>query len=279
MSNNTDLAQNINSKSASDFKKAINDIFYSFLHWRIFCMLGSNDIRKRYARSKIGQLWLTLSLAINTCTISLVWSYLFNISLSDYLPFLTTGTILWTYMSLCIQEGSVTYINFAPYLQTLDTPKLTYVNSLLFKNIIIIGHNLVILVTIFILFSLQMSFIGILQSLVGLVLTTIFLYPIVTILALLSVRFRDCPNIIISLMQIVYYVTPIMWKTDQMPARFQELLILNPFAVFLTIWRNPMLNLEVASRYWLAAYIYIMLAWIIGFTLFKKYRARIVYWL
>jgi lipopolysaccharide transport system permease protein len=259
--------------------KTWKDLISSLTHWRIFCLMGFNDIRKRYVRSKIGQFWLTLSLMVNIGTLGFVWAYLFKISVIDYLPLLATGIVLWTYVSGCILEGSNLYITSASYLQSLNLPKLTYLNSLLIRNIIVLLHNLIVLVPIFYFCSIDISLSNIFLSIFGFLLTILFLYPSVMILSLFSLRFRDFPNIVASLMQIVFYTTPIMWKIDLMPERIQNYLIFNPFAVFVSICRDPLFGINISSKYWLAAIVYLVVAWLIAFPFYSKFRSRIIYWL
>ena len=258
---------------------ALNDLIYSFTNWRIFMMLGSNDIKKRYSRSRIGQFWLTISLAINIGVMGFVWAYLFKMPVKEYLPFLACGTIMWAYIAGCINEGTTLYVTATPYLQAMNLPKLTYVNSLFVRNIIVLFHNLLVLIPVFLICSSAISIDNVRVAIAGFVLTTLFLYPTIMLLSLIGLRFRDFANIMASLMQIIFYLTPIMWKVSLMPARFQDYLILNPFAVLLSICRNPLFSTEIPTSYWLAAGIYIVLAWMIAFPFFTKFRSRIAYWL
>lgn len=279
MTNNRQSPVNNYISSKPKIIKTLNDLSSSFVSWRIFCMLGSNDIKKRYGRSKIGQFWLTISLAINIGVMGVVWTYLFKIPIKEYLPSLATGTIIWAYISGCILEGTNVYVNSAAYIQALNLPKLTYINSLFVRNIIVLLHNLIVLVPIFLFFSLSITFSNICAFIIGFVLTTISLYPTIMILSLIGLRFRDFANIMASLMQIIFYLTPIMWKVNLMPIRFQAYLIFNPFAVFLSLCRDPLFSTPIPNSYWLAATIYIILAWIIALPFFSTFKSRIAYWL
>lgn len=257
----------------------LTELLYSFINWRIFIMLGASDIKKRYTRSKIGQFWLTISLAVNIGVMGFVWAYLFKMPIKEYLPFLAAGTIIWGYISSCILEGTNLYVSATPYLQALNLPKLIYVNSLFVRNIIVLFHNLIVLIPILLFCSDHISFGDICASFIGFIVITLFLYPTVMILSLIGLRFRDFANIMGSLMQIVFYLTPIMWKVSLMPARFQDYLVLNPFAVFLSICRNPLFSTEISINYLLAAAIYIVLAWAVAFPFYSKFKSRITYWL
>lgn len=178
-----------------------------------------------------------------------------------------------------MNDGTSLYIGFGSYIKELNIPKLTYLNGVIVKNIIILGHNLLVLIPVSLICWMPVSASGIIWSLFGFLLTSLFLFPVIIILALVGLRFRDVPNIINSLMQIVFYITPIMWKVRLIPEQYHYLLIFNPFAVFISICRDPLLMTDIPDYYLFAAIIYTLFAWIIGFLLFGRFRTRIVYWL
>ncbi len=265
--------------SSKKTHQAFNDFVSSFSYWRIFYLIGITDIRRRYARSKLGQLWLTLSLAVQIGSLGFVWGYLFKMPLSDYFPYLATGMIFWNFILTSVTEGSSIYISSISYLKELTIPKLSYVNSLFVKSIVILLHNLVVLLPIYLYYGVAISFWGIVHSLFGFIITCVALYCTIIPIALLSLRFRDFPNIIVSLSQIVFYVTPIMWKIDAMPEKIREYIVLNPAAVFLSFCRDPLIGLVVPNSYYLMGATYIAVALAVTIFAFSKYRARIVYWL
>ena len=50
------------------------DIAEGLRNWRIWHLMGTSELRRRYARSRLGQFWLTLSTAITVVTLGAVWS-------------------------------------------------------------------------------------------------------------------------------------------------------------------------------------------------------------
>ena len=67
-------------------KKCIEDISSAMLHWRVWAMLGTTDILKRYRRSRIGPFWITISMAVLVLGLSIVYSNIFAVPLAEYLP-------------------------------------------------------------------------------------------------------------------------------------------------------------------------------------------------
>jgi hypothetical protein len=58
------------------FSSGATDMIEGALQWRLWYLIGSGEMRRRYARSRLGQLWIILTSAIAVSTIGLVWSYL-----------------------------------------------------------------------------------------------------------------------------------------------------------------------------------------------------------
>lgn len=261
-----------------NIRKAYNDLCFSFSFWRVFGLIGINDIRKRYKRSKLGQLWLTLSTCINIGALAIVWALLFKVSIKEYLPFIAVSQIVWVFISTCVIEGASAYISAEHYLKELNIPKVSYINSLFVRNAVVLLHNLIVLIPIYLFCSISISWVSV-TSLIGFLLALFFMFGIVMIIAIISLRFRDFPNIVTSMMQVVFYVTPVLWKPSFMPEKIQKLMIYNPFAVFLSICRDPLLNISVPFEYWITSSIYTLCSLMIGFAFFSKFRARIVYWL
>ena len=263
-----------------NFKKFLDDINSSIKQWRIFILLGVLDIKKRYSRSKFGQFWLTLPLAINIATISILWSYLFKINMATYLPYFAISIIFWNFLNSIIIEGASIFITYTSHINESNLPKTIYIFSLFVKNLITLGHNLIILIPIYFFLKFNISLTSIILSFLGIIITILFLFPIVLTTATITLRFRDLPSIIFSFVQILFYATPIMWNIELMPAKIQNLLILNPFNIFLSLCRDPLLLTNALyPTYWLLAIGYTIISWLVGISIFCKYRKRIIYWL
>lgn len=257
----------------------LDDFLYSIKNWRIAYILGIGEIKKRYIRSRIGQFWLTLSLVIHICALGFLWAFLFKIRVAEYLPYLAFGIVFWNCVSNSLIEGTVLYPNHTGYIKELNLPKMLYINSLLVKHLIMLLHNIPVLIVILFLYVEDFSITRCLLSLLGFIMTIILLYPSVAIFTILGVRFRDVYNIVVSFLQIVFFLTPVMWKTDLIPEKLRSFLIFNPFSILLSLCRDPILNIAVPFDYWLIASAYILFAWMLFVLIFGKYQSKIVYWL
>lgn len=257
----------------------IKEFIKSFKSWRISYVIGINDTIKRYARTKLGQFWLALSLAIQITTVGIVWSFLFKVNIHEYLPYLACSQLFWVFMFGVIENGTNIYINSSNYINSLNLHKLVYINSVFVKNITVLLHNLPVVLLVLIILNIKISFYSIIISLIGLTLTITFLFPIIIILSIFALRFRDIPNLVFSIMNILFYLTPVMWNISFLPEKVSKIIILNPFAVFLALSRDAILNIPIPNMYWGVAIIYIIISFSIASVVFKKLMNRISYWI
>ncbi|MGI4764388.1 MAG: ABC transporter permease, partial [Janthinobacterium lividum] len=98
-------------------------------------------------------------------------------------------------------------------------------------------------------------------------------------LALLCTRFRDMPQIVGNLLQLAFFVTPIMWHVEQLGPNAIYIEVLNPFAAFLRVVSEPLLGHVPAPQTYLTVLIALAILSLVAWPCFARFRARIVYWL
>ncbi len=257
---------------------AVQDLRLGLGDWRKWLLLGMNDIRQRYRRSRLGQFWITLSMAITILSLGFVYAYLFKTPLQQYMPFLATSLVAWGLIQAVIIESCTVFTSAEGYLRQVPMPRSVFVHRLLVRNLVNFAHNAVILPVVFLWFGVGVGWV-LLLALLGLVLVILNGVWVGLLLGTICARFRDLPQIIASLMQIVFFVTPIMWRPGQIPAELGRLIGLNPFASFLAIIRDPLLGAAPPTSAWVMTGLITMLGFAVTMPLFARFRARIVYWL
>ena len=257
---------------------ALADMSASLRGWRIVLLLGWTEIAKRYRRSALGPFWLTLSMAGTIGSLSLVYSYLFGLRLEAYLPFLTVGFVLWSFLSQSIVDASTAYSANGGFLLQIRIPRFTFPLQLMFRQLVILAHNSVVLLVVLVVFPPSYSA-STLLFIPAFALLVFFSAALATITATLCTRFRDLPQAVASLMQIAFFITPVMWMPTQLPSERQFIVDGNPLAILIDLARAPLLGGTVSDDLWLQAIAFTVVAMGFAFIIFARFRARISYWL
>jgi lipopolysaccharide transport system permease protein len=258
---------------------AMYDIGAAIKRYHLVGVLGWADVRQRYRRSSLGPFWITIGMGVMIATIGVVFGQIFKSPMHDFFPFLTIGTIVWTFMSTVLSEGSTSFISAEAILKQLPLPLFVHVMRLVWRNLIILAHNIVIFPLVLIAVGKPLELIS-LVAIPGLFLTVINLSWIALLLGLLCARYRDLPQIVISLLQVVFYLTPVIWMPKLLPARAgMYLLDLNPFYHMLEIVRAPLLGQIPSMANWIVSVTLALLGWIATIAFFGRYKNRVAYWL
>ena len=77
----------------------ITDLKASLASWRLWTLLGWLEVRQRYARSRVGPFWLTISMGVMIASIGIVYGTLFGQKMTEYLPFLAISLVMWTFFA------------------------------------------------------------------------------------------------------------------------------------------------------------------------------------
>jgi len=206
----------------------------------------------------------------------MLYAGLFKIDVADYLPFIALGFIVWGLISGLVIDGCAAFIGAEGIIKQVGLPLSVHVYRVVWRNLIIFGHNILIFVVVAVLFSIWPGWVGLL-ALPGLALICLNGMWAGLLLGLVSARFRDVPQIMASIVQVFFFLTPIIWKPELLPDR-ALVLDLNPFFHFMELVRAPLLGQAPGLTSWLAVLGVTLGGWLVTLTMYRRYRWRIAYW-
>ena len=258
---------------------ALSDITASTKRYSLVGMLGWQDVRQRYRRSALGPFWLTISMGVMIGTIGIVFGQIFNSPMQEFLPFLAAGMILWSFVSSIITEGCLGFIAAEGIIKQLPIPLFVHILRMIWRNMLLLGHNIVIFPLVLLAVGKPIGFIAFL-SIPGFFLGLVNLTWIALILGVLCARYRDLPQMVGSVLQVVFYLTPIMWMPNLLTQRAGlYLLDLNPAYHLLEIVRSPLLGQLPTVTNWAVSLALALIGWGMALAVYGRYKSRIAYWL
>lgn len=261
---------------ASQAALAANDVRRGLALWRLWSKLGWNDILQRYRRSVLGPLWLTMSMATTVVALGIVYAHIFKMPLQDFMPFLCVGMLVWGLLSSFLSEAGTLFVGAESFIKQVRLPYSVYVFRFIWSRVIIFAHNFLIYFGILVYFQLWPGA-GVLYAIPALAVLILNGLCASTTLGILSARFRDIPQIIVSLVQILFLVTPIMWKPELLSGR-EALLTFNPVFHLLELIRAPLLGQLPTTTNVGAAAIITTINFAVACSLFVRFRSRLAYW-
>jgi ABC-type polysaccharide/polyol phosphate export permease len=264
--------------SRASLSSAVSDISSGIGSWRVWTALALTDIKTRYRRSMIGQFWITISMGLTIAALAVVYSQIFKISLSVYVPLITVSFICWGLLASFVNDSATTFLESEGYIRTSTLPKATFVYRMMARNTVVFAHNLVLIPIVMVIFRVVPNW-NLLFFVPAFLLTMLNATWIALVLGPISARFRDMPLMVSSLTQIAFFVSPVMWERKQLGAHGQLLVNANPFAVFLELLRDPLLGRAPTAYHWTFAIVLTVVGWSVAILLYSRLRARIAFYL
>ena len=268
---------NLRLKTSSSITAIYRDLLDGFMMYHLWGRLGWKDTLTRYQRSLLGPLWLTISMAVLIGALGFLYSSLFKIDLSTYLPFLTIGFIVWQLISGIILDGCNAFVSAEGIIKQVKLPISLHIYRLLWKNILTLGHNSFVILVVVIIFDVNMNF-HTLFLLLGVILLILNGFWCALLLGMLCARYRDLNPTINSLIQLSFFVTPIIWDPSLLPDR-QFVLFYNPFYHFVESIRAPLLGSQVQMETWFVLTGITVIGWCTVILAAAKMKHKLVYWL
>ena len=261
---------------ASRIRDCIADFSEGLAKRELWLFLGWRDVRKHYSRSILGPFWLTLSMGVMVGGLGVLYSEIFGQDIHDYLPFLAIGFIMWGLIGTTITGSCDIFSSAATAVRQIRMPMSVYLFQFMWKQLITFGHNFIIYIVVALVFGIWPGINGLL-FIPALALVTLNGLFVAMILGPLCARFRDIPMIVASVIQVIFFMTPILWNASMVPNR-AFFLSANPFYHFIEITRDPLLGGTGLLQNWLACIGITIVTGVVAFYFFARYRSRIAYW-
>ncbi|MFN8050853.1 MAG: ABC transporter permease [Acidimicrobiales bacterium] len=251
--------------------------------------LTRRDLKAKYRKSLLGQLWSLLSPAATLGTYTLVFGVIFethapiagNGTTESFALYLFAALIIWNFFSAGVSASIDGLQGAGPLLNKIYFPPEGPVLAVVFGVIVQLGFELTVLILI--------------MGIVGNLSWTFFLFPVVLLVpivafalgcgliaSILNIFYRDVRYLIGILLQLAFYMTPIVYKIEQIPEKFhgfpaRRVVNLNPLARFVDASRE-LFYLHTVPSFSSIAYMWIVsLAMFgIGWRFFTKRAAQAV---
>ncbi|WP_418004385.1 ABC transporter permease [Mycobacterium sp. PDNC021] len=262
-------------------RRAWGDLVSGFGKRELWLHLGWQDIKQRYRRSVLGPIWITIATGTMAVALGGLYSQLFHLPLAEHLPYVTLGLIIWNLINASILEGADVFIANEGLIKQLPTPLSVHVYRLVWRQVLLFAHNIIIFVIIAIIFPKPWSWadLSVIPALALIVANCVW---VALCFGILATRYRDISPLLASLVQLLFYITPIIWNDQtlrlQGAGTWAKIIELNPLLHYVDIVRAPLLGEPQELRHWVVVITLTILGWVVAAIAMRQYRARVPYW-
>lgn len=217
---------------------------WQYRHFIISSIRG--DLKGRFVRSRLGGLWFILHPLAQALIFSIVLSEVLKARLPDtdspaaYPVYLLSGMAAWTLFNEILGRSMTIFIEQASVMKKIVFPRLCL--PIIVGGTALINH-LLLLLALFILFVFLGHLPGrtLILLPVGIALIAAIGFGLGVILGVMNVFIRDIAQVMTIVLQLWYWLTPIVYPANVLPEKYQFVLNLNPIAPLVALYQDALL--------------------------------------
>jgi lipopolysaccharide transport system permease protein len=240
------------------------DLFY-FFTWR--------DVKVKYKQTIIGALWAVFQPFITMVVFTVFFGKLAKMP-SDGIPypiFVYAGLLFWTLFSASLSHISNTFIENERIVTKVYFPRIILPVSSIITNIVDFLVASIILVGMMAYYHYVPSLLGLLIFPALIIMTIFSTLGIGLLFASLNVKYRDVRFILPFFIQLLLFITPVIYPVSIISAKYQWILGLNPMSGVIDAARAGILGVGQINWSLLGVSALSMIIYcLLGYFYFKK---------
>lgn len=255
---------------------AFSEIFVASKRLPLWLHLAITDLQQTYKRSYVGLAWITFAFALFIGVKVVIFGSFAPGEPGKFAVWLTIGFWVYTFVQFNILDGCNVFMSARAWILGTNLPLVGFVFQSIIRVLIkfILHSSIVIMVLLYVSWDLQpvawWAILGFLVLMINAIWAQIFL-------GILCTRFRDIAHFIQSIMQVMFFITPIIYLPSQL-GKNAWILQWNPFTHYLAIVRDPIVMYTIPVKSWIIVGFITVVGCISSLILLQLFRKRVPFW-
>lgn len=214
-------------RALKEFRR-FSDIYY----WKTAYIIAQNAIMRQYRNSFLGMTWTVLQPLMQVMIFAIVMPLIMRFPVENYVLYLVISFPLWAFMSMSLVQSSQSII-----LQA-ETLKRCIVSSTVFPIADVLKYLYTYLVSFGTMYVFCLLFVVPWDPVLWLL--PFYLLPVIVIVMALSVAIsflapyiRDIGEVMLVGTNVMFWLTPVVYPIEAVPAEVQGWFWLNPFFIMM----------------------------------------------
>jgi lipopolysaccharide transport system permease protein len=221
----------------------LNDLATLWRHRQLIAALTARDLKARYRGSILGYFWSLANPLLLLAVYTLVFTKFFPTNtVQPYPLFLFSGILPWTFFAAAVLESTSSISANAGLIKKVMFPAEALPLVVVLSHLVHFALAVPILLAAILAFAAMGKFTltwTILLAPLLMLLQTMFVAGIAMTVSSASVLFRDLRDIVANLMQLGFFVTPVIYLIDNIQSRaLRAMLRVNPMTPFVVAYQD-----------------------------------------
>ncbi len=238
-------------------------------YYYLIYILALKELKIRYRGSVFGFLWSMLNPLLNLIIYTFLFVVIFKNTAKAYPVYFFSGILPWNWFASSIMEATSSVTSSAGFVKNSTLPSEIVVIVKVLAN----GFNYLLSLPILFLFlflfhisiGLSIFYLPIIIIIEFFIASSIAFFP-----ATWNVFFRDTQYIIQNIVQLAFFVIPVMYFDTQLPPNLRKLVYIDPLAYLIKCYHDVFYS-NIAPRFELvlALLLISIIVYVLGFWYFN----------
>ena len=247
---------------------------YIFEYSELIKNLVSSDLKTKYSSSVLGFAWSMLNPLLMMVVLYMVFSNVFRFPQQDFALYLLIGLISWRFFAMGTTAAMTSIIEKSNLVTKIYIPREILTLSAVISALISSLLEFLVLIPLLIILGASIS-LTILIFPVLHIIYFVIVYGAALALASLYVYFRDLSQIWEVILQIGFFVSPIVYPLTLIPEEYKTYYMMNPITILIEMYRDVLLYGVVPKPMdFVSISVFGIVLFIFGSLLFKKLSVR-----
>jgi lipopolysaccharide transport system permease protein len=229
-------------------------------------------IRGRYQQSALGWLWAILQPAATVAIFTIIFTRFVRVDTGDtpYVIFSYVAVVPWTLLAAALADMSSSLVQNMSLVTKIYFPREALPLAAMLARLLDFGVAAILSVLLMLFFQVPVNPPGWLFLPLILIIQLALIAGIGLAAAAANVFYRDVQSLLVLVVQLWFYASPIIYPVSMVPERFQTLYFLNPMAGILESYRAVLLYGELPGMYLVQAGLVSSVLLVSGYWFFKR---------
>jgi len=244
--------------------------------WELLLLLTAREVKLRYQGTVLGFLWTLAKPLLLALVLYFALNRVLGIKVEDapYHLFLLSALFPWGWFSGSVQLSAPSFANNAALLKKVYFPRFVLPLSTVTNQLFHFVLSIPILMLLLLISGRHPGPEWLLGIPLLIAIQLLLLAGTVLVVSTLDVFLRDLEHLVEVLLNLWFYLTPILYPMSRVPHNVKPLLLINPMSSLIEAWRDLFLKNQLPSADIWPALVFTAVALVAGAVVFKTLEGR-----
>jgi lipopolysaccharide transport system permease protein len=210
--------------------------------WELLYLLTARELKLRYQDTVLGFVWSVLKPLLLGLVLYFALKQVVRIDVKDYQLVLISALFPWAWFQTSVLLAAPVISHNGNLIKKVHFPRYVLPFAVVTNNMV----HFLLAVPVIAVFIIGSGYRPTAAWLIGIPVLTlvelVLLMGIVLFISSLNVYLRDLEHLVEVFLNLMFYVTPIIYPLEKVPDKYQNLLRINPLASLIEAWRELFMN-------------------------------------